>query len=54
MEFSHFVNGSEKLSIRRKNALVTPNAKSDEKGPKMSEKDLKILIRFDNMLRFEP
>ena len=54
LEFSHFVKGSEKLLIRRKNAPVTPKANSDEKGPKISEKDQKILIRFVKMLRFEP
>ena len=34
MEFFNFVNGSEKLLIRRKNAPQTPKANSGGKGPK--------------------
>ena len=54
LKFLHFVYGSEKFLIWRKNAPVAPKANSVEKGPKMNEKDQKTLIRFVKMLRFEP
>ena len=34
LEFLSFVNGSEKVLMRRKNAPVTSKTNSDEKGPK--------------------